>query len=201
MNIIIKEIILILLAYYIGSFSFARIITKIFRNLNICKVGDLTADATNVYRNVSKTLGIVVWILDFLRIYISLWFVWLVFLKNEPELLILVGFSMIVGHCFPIMHRFVGSRGVVAYIALLFFFAPYATLIVGIACLVILIFFRQIRFIQYMMVIMVPVVYYILRKIETPMLFSHEVNVKYLLLASIIMGILNFFVSKRYGEI
>ncbi|MBL7108082.1 MAG: glycerol-3-phosphate acyltransferase [Candidatus Cloacimonetes bacterium] len=198
MNPIIKEIILILIAYSIGSFSFARILTKIFRNLNIYKVGDFIADATNVYHNVSKSLGILVWCLDFIRIYLSLLIVKFLFLKNSPELLLFVGLSMIIGHCFPIMHKFVGSRGISAYVALLFFFVPFATAIVGIICLLILIFFRQLRFVQYTMVIAVPVAYYILLNFKIQM---GEINPKYLLLTSIVMGILNFFVSKRYGEI
>ena len=198
MNLIIKEIILVLIAYYVGSFSFARILTKIFRNLNIYKVGDFTADATNVYRNVSKLLGILVWTLDFIRIYLSLWIVKLLFLRDSPELLLGVGFAMIIGHCLPIMHKFIGSRGISAYVALLFFFVPFTTFIIGIICLLILIFFHQLRFVQYAMVIMVPVVYYILCNFKIQM---GTISPKYLLLASIIMGILNFFVSKRYGEI
>ncbi len=193
MNIVLKEIILVLIAYWIGSFSFARILSKIFRNINIYKVGNFTADASTVYHNVSKPLGILVWLLDFARIYISLWIVHLIFLKHEPELLLLVGFSMTIGHCFPIMHNFKGGRGVVAYSALLFYFAPLPTFIVGIASLLIALLFHQARFSQYMMVIVVPIACYIFK--------TGKVWARYLLLTSIIMGIINYFVSKRYGEI
>ncbi len=193
MNIILKEIILVLIAYWIGSFSFARIFTKLFRNLNIYKVGNFIADASNVYHNVSKPLGILVWILDFIRIYISLWIVRILFLSEQPELLLLVGFAMIIGHCFPIMHKFSGGRGVVAYFGLLFYFAPLPTLIVGAIAILIVIFFHQVRFSQYMMVIVVPIACYIFK--------TGKVWARYLLLTSIIMGIINYFVSKRYGEI
>lgn len=193
MNIILKEIILVLIAYWIGSFSFARIFTKLFRNLNIYKVGNFIADASNVYHNVSNPLGILVWILDFIRIYISLWAVHLLFLRHSPLLLLSVGFAMIIGHCFPIMHNFKGGRGVVAYSALLFYFAPLPTFIVGIASLLIALLFHQARFSQYMMVIVVPIACYIFK--------TGKVWARYLLLTSIIMGIINYFVSKRYGEI
>ena len=193
MNIIIIEIILVLIAYWIGSFSFARILSKIFRNINIYKVGNFTADASNVYHNVSKPLGILVWILDFARIYISLWIVHLIFLKQEPELLLLVGFSMIIGHYFPIMHKFKGARGIFAYSALLFYFAWLPTLVVGVASFLVVLFFHQIRFAKYMMVIMVPIICYILK--------TGKVWARYLLLASIVMGIIHYFVSKGYGDI
>jgi len=193
MNIILKEIILVLIAYWIGSFSFARIFTKLFRNLNIYKVGNFIADASNVYHKVSKPLGILVWLLDFIRIYISLWAVHLLFLRHSPLLLLSVGFAMIIGHCFPIMHNFKGGRGVVAYSALLFYFAPLPAFIVGIASLLIALLFHQARFSQYMMVIVVPIACYIFK--------TGKVWARYLLLTSIIMGIINYFVSKRYGEI
>ena len=193
MSIIIIEIILVLIAYWVGSFSFARILSKIFRNINIYKVGNFTADANNVYHNVSKSLGILIWLLDFVRIYISLWIVNLTFLKHKPELMLLVGFSMIIGHCFPIMHKFRGGRGVVPYVALLFFFAPLPTFVVGFVAFLIVLFFHQIRFSQYFVVIMVPIVCYFFK--------INKVSARYLLFTSIVMGIINYFVSKRYGEL
>ncbi|MDD2332072.1 MAG: glycerol-3-phosphate acyltransferase, partial [Candidatus Cloacimonetes bacterium] len=62
-------IIIVVLAYFWGSASTARIVAKSVRSLNIYKVGSGLADTENIYTNVSKPLGILVGALDAAKSY------------------------------------------------------------------------------------------------------------------------------------
>lgn len=195
MNIILKTIVLVIIAYILGSFSFGKLFAKWGRKINIYKVGDGTPDASNIYINISKWLGILVGILDFARAYLILYLADILFLEGNPVALLLVGMAVVIGSCFPFIYGFRGGRGVLAYTGFLFYFAPLPALIVSILLLMIFIFARQIRFIQYMIVILVPIIAFIFtatNRIDHPL---------YLVFTSILMGILNFLVSKRYREI
>jgi glycerol-3-phosphate acyltransferase PlsY len=194
MNIILKAIILTVIAYILGSFSFGRLFAKWGRKINIYKVGDGTPDPSNIYNNVSKFFGILVGVLDFARIYLIVYLAESLFIKDHPELLLLIGMAVVIGGCFPFMHRFRGGRGVDAYTGLLFYFVPLPALIVSIILLIIFILARQIRFIQYMIVILVPITAFIVTT-------TNKIEPLYLVFTSIFMGILNFLVSKRYREI
>ncbi|OPX26875.1 MAG: hypothetical protein B1H05_01580 [Candidatus Cloacimonas sp. 4484_140] len=195
MSLIIKEILLILAAYLVGSFSFARLFTRFYSKVNIYKAGNFTADAGNVYRNVSKAIGILCWFIDFLRVYLILFLTQYFFLKNNPVLLMLVGLAAVFGHYFPVVHRFWGGHSILPYIALLAYFAPVPTLLVATISGIIIIAYKQIRFSKYLMVIMVPVVSYFYNPLK-----NVKVEVKYLLLASVVMGVVNFLISKRHSS-
>ncbi len=197
--LIIKTIIGVIVCYLIGSFSFAQFFAKRYRKVNIYKSGDHTADASNVYRNISKPVGIVVWITDFLRVYLILWLGNKFFFSNSPVALLLVGFAIIVGHYLPIQNRFIGGHEIVTYVALLLFFAPLPSIIVVVLALLLIIFFNQMRFATYLLVIFTPILYYIFQHFK--ILESNNIDAKYLMLTSAIMGIINFFVTKRTGEI
>lgn len=192
MSIVIKEILLIIAAYIIGSVSFARIFSRLFRKVNVYKAGNFTADPGNVYHHVSKSIGIISWLIDFVRVYVILFITQYFFLKEHPVLLMFVGLAVVIAHYFPIFHRFLGGYSILPYLALLTYFAPVPTLIIGVISLVLIIAWKQIRFSKYLMVIMVPVLSYFYNPLK-----NVKVDAKYLLLASVIMGVVNFLVSRR----
>lgn len=195
MSIVIKEILLILASYLIGSFSFTRLFTRFYSKVNIYKAGNCTADPGNAYHHVSKAIGILCWLIDFMRIYLILFVTQYFFLKDNPFLLMLVGLAAVIAHYFPIMHRFLGGHSILPYLALLAYFAPVPTLIVAAISGIIILVYKQIRFSKYLMVIMVPAVSYFYNPLK-----NVKVEVKYLLLASIVMGIVNFLVSRRHSS-
>ncbi len=197
--IILKTIIGVIVCYLIGSFSFAQFFAKRYRKVNIYKSGDHTADASNIYRNISKPVGIVVWLTDFLRVYLILWLGDKFFFSSAPIALLLVGFAIIVGHYFPIHNHFTGGHEIVTYVALLLYFAPLPTILVIVLSMLIILFFDQPRFATYLIVIFTPILYYTFQFFQ--LTESNNIDAKYLMITSIIMGIINFFVTKRTGEI
>jgi glycerol-3-phosphate acyltransferase PlsY len=198
-------VIIILLAaisYAIGCFSTARLIAKNFKQLNIFKIGTGHPDTENIYQNVSKTLGILVGFVDMSKIYVFLQILKLTFNTLEINVvsdvhLMIYGFSMILGHSLPITNNFKGGRGLFSFIGFASFFVFKPMLVVVALALVVVVVFKQIRFAQYMIVLLPPIVTYFFN------IFTHSYQglPSVLFIFSVLMGVVNFFVSKNLGEI
>lgn len=196
---------MLLSAYLIGCISSAQLLAKTFRNLNIYRVGTGHPDTENIYNSVSKSLGILTGLIDIGKIYIVLWFSKLILElpyfgwgdKTIFNLLLLVGFTSILGHCFPITQKFIGGRGMFSYIGFILFFAPIPMLIISIIAAFIVIKYHQIRFAKFMIILLPPILNLI------PIMNKTNYSTKFIwemFLAAVIIGLLNFLVSKRKGE-
>ena len=190
---------LLIVSYFLGSISVARFVAKTFRHLNIYKVGTGKADTENIYCNVSKILGILVGIIDFLKVFLYLtllkYFAAYVtpfnLLENE-NYLFPIAFMIIIGHIFPIFHKFKGGRGIFSYIGFMAFFTFYPTMIVILLVFFTLIFFKQMRFSQYMVVILIPLITFFFP--------GGKEFIGKLFISAIFMAIFNIISSKQKGE-
>jgi glycerol-3-phosphate acyltransferase PlsY len=195
-------ILLGILAYGIGCYSTARLIAKTARSLNIFKVGTGHPDTQNIFLNVDKSLGIFSGFVDFCKIYIYI-FLLKIIINTIPQTqhilevsdapLMALGFMMLVGHCLPVTHHFIGGRGIFTYMGMVMFFAPLPMLITIVLALAIVLRFGQYRFVQFLIVLFPPFL---------NLVFESDRNfVSWMFVLAILMGIMNFFVSKRRGEI
>ncbi|HOC94569.1 MAG TPA: glycerol-3-phosphate acyltransferase [Candidatus Cloacimonadota bacterium] len=208
-------VLVVLLAYLYGCLSTARIVAKTFRSLNIYKVGTGLADTENIYSNVSKPMGILVGTLDVLKALVFLTVVryGLYLLANTAvyenmekiysvNTMLIYGLAMLIGHCLPVTNRFQGGRGIFTYIGFVAFFAPVPMLITVLVALVLVARYKQIRFAQYVIVILPVILTQIFYnfipyfKKEMPPYFSMIIWG-----IAIIMGVLNYLVSKKLGEL
>ncbi len=193
-----------ILAYICGLFSTARVFAKTFKYLKITKVGSGHADTKNIYSNVSKTMGVIVGIIDITKIYLFLYLIryLLVNFLNKAELasdnlLFIYGFFLILGHCFPFYNKFKGGRGIFTYAGYLGFFAPASTLIVGIISAIIALAFGQYRAAKYFMV-GGPVIASLI--VSTITQVTPGLTMK-IFIAAILMIVVNFIVSRKRKEI
>jgi glycerol-3-phosphate acyltransferase PlsY len=194
---------LIVLSYGLGCFSTARVLAKSVRSLNIYKIGTGHSDTENIFNHVSKPLGVLVGIIDFSKMYVYLFLLRLILVTTYSAFsmedfhnnawFLSVGFAMVVGHCLPVTHRFKGGRGIFTYMGLVTFFAPYPMLIISLLALVFVFFFKQIRFAQYMIVLLPPLINFLFP--------GGRDFLGNMIIIAILMGIINFFVSKNLGEI
>lgn len=100
---------------------------------------------------------------------------------------------MIIGHCLPITHRFKGGRGFFTYIGFVLYFAPFPMMIIALLAIILVVFFKQMRFAQYMVVMLPPFINFF---------FEDDVTLlAKMFIAALLMGIINFIVSKKLGEI
>ena len=111
-----------LYSYIIGSVPFGLLITKIFLNKDIRKIGSGNIGATNVLRTGNKFLGAATLILDSLKGYASI-IITVYFFPNYTDNTYIIYFSALIcliGHIFPIWLKFKGGKGVAVYLGILF---------------------------------------------------------------------------------
>lgn len=106
---IVRGILAVMIAYLLGSVSFAYIVTKMKTGRDIRTIGSGSAGTTNTARAVGKPLALVVMALDILKgwlaasIGMQLW-------GLTGGLLAFA--AVIIGHCFPVFLNFKGGKGV-----------------------------------------------------------------------------------------
>ncbi len=190
-------------------------ITKGVRSLNIYKIGTGLADTENIYANISKPLGVLVGALDAAKAYFFLLLIEMLLrvIDNagaiegistlyQRNVMLLYGMGMLIGHCLPFTNHFRGGRGIFTYMGFVAYFAFYPMLITAVIAWILVIRFHQIRFTQYMIVILPVVLFQIFYSVipafrrELPPYF-----VPIMLGIAVLMGVLNIIVSKKLGEI
>ncbi len=103
------------LSYLFGSIPFGKIVTQILTGKDITKSGSGNIGATNVYRTVSKKIGLLVLLLDGLKPLLAL--VLIKFWQHEDfeTFKYLYLLTSILGHMYPIWLGFKGGKGVACY--------------------------------------------------------------------------------------
>lgn len=104
-----------LLAYLIGSISFAVVVSKLMKLPDPHSYGSGNPGATNVLRTGNKKAAILTLIGDFLKgtlaIMMAKW-VMATWGGGSALTLPLAALAVFVGHCWPIFHKFQGGKGV-----------------------------------------------------------------------------------------
>lgn len=111
------EVLLIALAYGIGSIPTAVWISKHFFNIDIRDYGSGNAGATNTFRVLGKKFGTFVMLVDIIKgvVATSLYILVPHYLGNElhrTNFMIGLGLAAVLGHIFPIWANFKGGKGV-----------------------------------------------------------------------------------------
>ena len=110
----------IFVSYLIGSIPFAYILTKIFGYGDIRKIGSGNIGTTNVLRTGSKSLAIIVLLLDVFKGFLPIALFSLSYSNQfqQYEIIFLGSFS-IIGHIFPVWLKFKGGKGVATYFGII----------------------------------------------------------------------------------
>jgi glycerol-3-phosphate acyltransferase PlsY len=124
------EIVLVGLSYLLGAVPLGLVFARL-KGVDIRKVGSGNIGATNVFRCVSKPLGIVTFVGDAVKGFVPAFFFPLMeqqMLQTEPApwLGIVCGCAAIVGHNWPIYLGFKGGKGVSTSAGMLIGIAPAA---------------------------------------------------------------------------
>ncbi|KXB57847.1 glycerol-3-phosphate 1-O-acyltransferase PlsY [Gemelliphila asaccharolytica] len=133
-----KVVILIIISYLLGSIPFALIIGKIFYKKDIRQMGSGNLGATNTIRCLGKKAGILVFLLDCFKGFVSLLIANKVL--GDISYLTLFGAFAMIGHIFPIFANFKGGKAVATATSIFIYFYPFLSIILFIIfCLNILI--------------------------------------------------------------
>ncbi|MDI9337944.1 MAG: glycerol-3-phosphate 1-O-acyltransferase PlsY [Alphaproteobacteria bacterium] len=137
------ELVLVIMAYLIGSIPTAVIISKKVSNIDIRDYGSGNAGTTNTLRILGKKWAVVVLILDVLKglLATSLWiFVpnYNVYDNDRMNFMIVLGLAGVFGHIFPIFAQFKGGKGVATLLGMAIAIQPIVALICLIVFIIIL---------------------------------------------------------------
>ncbi|HJW17266.1 MAG TPA: glycerol-3-phosphate 1-O-acyltransferase PlsY [Flavisolibacter sp.] len=128
-----NEVLLIVLAYLIGSIPTAVIISKVFFGFDIREYGSGNSGATNTYRVLGPKWGTIVMIGDMLKAIVAVKLAF--FLPNsfESDIYLVnmqlgLGLAAVVGHIFPIWAEFRGGKGVASLFGMVLGIQPNVAL-------------------------------------------------------------------------
>ena len=144
----IYTICIFFIAYFICSINPAIIICKKKTGEDIRRLGSGNAGTANTMRVLGKPLGVIVTILDILKVLFTLYIVTRVSnmfgegITDDLKTPVILG--VMFGHCFPIYYGFRGGKGVVVGITLISVLDPKTALICIISALLVMIFTRTV---------------------------------------------------------
>jgi glycerol-3-phosphate acyltransferase PlsY len=116
-----------LVAYLIGSLSFAVIVSRAMGLNDPRQYGSGNPGATNVLRSGSKPAAILTLLLDVLKGFLPAWWVRVYGAPYglDEGTLALVGLAAFVGHLWPVFFRFRGGKGVATAAGVLLAINPW----------------------------------------------------------------------------
>jgi len=104
-----------LVGYLIGSISSGYIVGKIYRNVDLRKVGSGSTGATNTFRTLGTGAGLLVAVLDIVKGSLAVVFAEVVFPDPSSGRSVAEAVAAVFavsGHCWPVTLRGRGGRGV-----------------------------------------------------------------------------------------
>ena len=130
-----NELLLIILAYLIGSIPSAVWVSRHFFDIDIREYGSGNMGATNTFRVLGPKYGTIVMAGDMLKgiLAVALYNLLPYYLTNELDrtnLMVGLGMAAVAGHIYPIWAQFRGGKGVATLFGMLLAIQP----IVAVSC-------------------------------------------------------------------
>lgn len=113
-----QTVLIALLAYGLGSISFAILVSRLLTLPDPRSYGSKNPGATNVLRSGSKVAAILTLAGDAGKGWLAAWLAWLY--TGDLDVVAIAGVAAFVGHLFPVFHRFQGGKGVATAAGVLF---------------------------------------------------------------------------------
>jgi len=124
----------LLAAYVVGSIDFAVIIGRM-HGVDIHEVGSGNPGTSNVLRTLGKGPAIMVLLGDTLKGVIGAAMGWVASGDVNPlgPRVFAAGLAAVIGHCYPVFHKFRGGKDVATGFGVLIFTMPLVAVIVGLS--------------------------------------------------------------------
>lgn len=146
----IYAVLTVILAYLLGSISFAVILSKLFLKKDVREMGSGNAGTTNVMRTGGFKLGALTFLGDVIKGLIACLVGKLVFkavFENGDEWAVygafLCGVACMLGHMFPIFFQFKGGKGIATSVGI-FAICCWPAMIIGLSVFAIGVFLTKI---------------------------------------------------------
>lgn len=147
-------VLILVMAYLIGSISFSYVLTKLFANEDIREHGSGNAGATNTQRVLGTGPAVLVLLLDVFKGVISVLIaMWVGF---ESSILPFVGLMAIFGHNWPVFFRFKGGKGVATTIGVFATLYLLPSIIIGVCAIIVIAITRYVSLGSLIFIIATP---------------------------------------------
>jgi glycerol-3-phosphate acyltransferase PlsY len=123
-----RELACLVAAYLLGSISFAILLVRVFRGIDVRREGSGNAGATNVLRTSGKPLAILTMVLDVAKGAAAV--LLMEAITYDPRWLGAAAFAAVLGHVYPVWFGFRGGKGVATTIGGFSMLCPLAVLAV-----------------------------------------------------------------------
>ncbi len=157
-----KEFLLIITAYLIGSIPSALIISRKYFGIDIREYGSGNMGATNSFRILGSKYGIIIMVMDVLKgmLAVGLFYLLPYYISNELErtnFMIALGLSSVIGHIFPVFADFKGGKGVATLLGMILAIQPFIAFTCICVFLVVLFLTRYVSLSSILGAIMLPI--------------------------------------------
>ncbi len=195
---LIINIIIIIVAYLLGSIPTSVWIGRYFYHIDIREHGSGNAGATNTFRVLGIKAGIIVFIVDFLKGFLAVNLIHFThyYIPHSGDYIniqLLLGIAALLGHIFPIYVGFRGGKGVATLFGVICAISLYPTLIMAGVFFVTLIITKYVSLSSMIAGLSFPFLIIVIFNTTTPslvifsliiailMLFTHQKNIERLL--------------------
>ena len=160
-NFVLLPVVAVVLAYLIGSLSFAVIVSRVMGLSDPRTFGSKNPGATNVLRSGSKAAAIITLLLDAAKGWLPVLLVRLLgpTYGLQEGTLALVALAAFLGHLYPVFFKFVGGKGVATALGVLLGLSPWLGLITLLIWLAVAAVFRYSSLASVCAAVLAPVVY------------------------------------------
>jgi len=126
-------------AYMVGSIDFAVIVGRM-HGVDIHDVGSGNPGASNVLRSIGRVPAAMVLLGDTMKgvVAAAMGMIAGGVVDFQSEWAFLAGLFAVIGHCYPVFHRFKGGKGVATGLGVLFYTVPLVAAIVVVSWLILL---------------------------------------------------------------
>jgi glycerol-3-phosphate acyltransferase PlsY len=157
-----KEFLLIITAYLIGSIPTALIISRQYFGIDIREYGSGNMGATNAFRILGAKYGTIIMVLDVLKgvLAVGLFYLMPFYISNEFErtnFMIALGLSAVIGHILPVFADFKGGKGVATLLGMILAIQPHIALTCIGVFLVVLYLTRYVSLSSILSAVMLPI--------------------------------------------
>lgn len=115
-------------SYLSGAVNYAIIVTRVVAGKDIRTLGNHNPGTSNVGRSIGKVWGVMVMVLDALKVVVPLILARVFLFHRNAEIdfavLYLMGIAGVIGHCLPVYYRFKGGGGIGPMQGVSLFFVP-----------------------------------------------------------------------------
>lgn len=194
-------LILITIAYLIGSFPASVWIGKYFYGIDIREHGSGNAGATNTFRVLGKTPGIIVLIIDILKgsaaVSLAYWFEEVLPINEFVDIEIGLAITSVFGHIFPVFAGFRGGKGVATLLGATIIITPLSCALALIIFLIVLFSTRYVSLSSMLAGFSYPVILHFIMHNEQKTLTIYSILVAILLIITHRKNIRRLLVNKE----